>query len=114
MKIKTRTREQAFKHWVKALRSGEYKQIQGLLKDDSGFCCLGVLCDLAMKDGGPEWYAGYLRDEFLGIDTELPLKVRKFMGITSKGQSALITLNDDRDADFNTIADFIEKKYIKS
>ena len=42
--------------WVAALRSGEYKQGKGQLvtPDDSGeltYCCLGVLCDLAIKDG---------------------------------------------------------------
>ena len=35
--------------WVKALRSGEYKQANGNLHTDKGFCCLGVLCDLAVK-----------------------------------------------------------------
>jgi hypothetical protein len=33
--------------WVKALRSDEYKQTQGKLKGEGGFCCLGVLCDVA-------------------------------------------------------------------
>jgi hypothetical protein len=39
------------KKWVKALRSGKYKQGQGYLKitdheGDSCHCCLGVLCEL--------------------------------------------------------------------
>lgn len=30
--------------WLKALRSGKYKQGQGMLRDDEGgYCCLGVL-----------------------------------------------------------------------
>jgi len=30
--------------WLKALRSGEYKQGQGMLRDaEGGYCCLGVL-----------------------------------------------------------------------
>lgn len=41
--------------WVKALRSGEYKQGYGYLHYKRGgkdkFCCLGVLCDLAVKNG---------------------------------------------------------------
>ncbi len=33
--------------WVKALRSGEYRQGRELLKSSAGaFCCLGVLCDI--------------------------------------------------------------------
>jgi len=42
--------------WVAALRSGEYKQIEGSLKKDGGFCCLGVLCDLYARERGiNEW-----------------------------------------------------------
>lgn len=43
--------------WVAALRSGEYEQgrhrlhTKGQVKDT--FCCLGVLCDLAVKAGLP-------------------------------------------------------------
>jgi hypothetical protein len=50
--------------WVDALRSGEYEQTKGRLRrgnpldpedlDDGytpGYCCLGVLCDLAVKAG---------------------------------------------------------------
>ena len=28
--------------WLKALESGEYEQIKGFLRDQHGFCCLGV------------------------------------------------------------------------
>lgn len=40
--------------WVTALRSGEYRQTTGELKDEYGYCCLGVLCDIAnvKRDGG--------------------------------------------------------------
>jgi hypothetical protein len=32
--------------WVDALRSGEYVQGRAGLRNDSGYCCLGVLCEL--------------------------------------------------------------------
>jgi hypothetical protein len=38
------------KLWVDALTSGEYKQTKGTLKDETGFCCLGVLCDIYTKE----------------------------------------------------------------
>lgn len=43
--------------WVAALRSGEYPQGHGALYvaddgEDTGFCCLGVLCDLYAKETG--------------------------------------------------------------
>lgn len=45
--------------WVEALRSGDYKQTEGYLNvdvyngsgEDDGYCCLGVLCELAVADG---------------------------------------------------------------
>jgi len=45
--------------WITALRSGEYKQTTDTLRDDKGFCCLGVLCDLVDPSGWDgEWYDG--------------------------------------------------------
>lgn len=35
--------------WVSALRSGEYEQGTGALRVGDKFCCLGVLCDIAIK-----------------------------------------------------------------
>lgn len=41
--------------WLTALRSGEYKQGKGFLKNEvtgtAKYCCLGVLCELAVKAG---------------------------------------------------------------
>ena len=38
--------------WIDALESGEYQQGRGKLRTkDNKFCCLGVLCDLAVKEG---------------------------------------------------------------
>lgn len=39
------------KLWTDALRSGEYKQTKGCLKDENGMCCLGVLTDIYIKSG---------------------------------------------------------------
>lgn len=37
--------------WTAALRGGEYQQGQGLLNADGKLCCLGVLCEVAVKAG---------------------------------------------------------------
>jgi hypothetical protein len=44
--------KQIKQQWIKALRSEEYKQGQECLHNpsDNTFCCLGVLCDLYVKD----------------------------------------------------------------
>jgi len=39
------------KLWTDALRSGEYHQGRRALNSEGRFCCLGVLCDLAVKAG---------------------------------------------------------------
>lgn len=41
--------------WVEALLSGDYDQGRGYLRSDKGFCCLGVLCDLAVEEGVGTW-----------------------------------------------------------
>jgi hypothetical protein len=44
------------KRWVEALRSGKYPQTRRTLKDDAGFCCLGVACDLYAEEvEGANW-----------------------------------------------------------
>jgi len=36
--------------WVAALRSGQYQQSEGALRDaNDKYCCLGVLCEIARK-----------------------------------------------------------------
>lgn len=41
--------------WIKALRSGEFRQTKHDLKTDDGYCCLGVLCELYRIENGGEW-----------------------------------------------------------
>lgn len=37
--------------WIEALRSGRYPQGRSFLNRDGRFCCLGVLCELAVEAG---------------------------------------------------------------
>ena len=110
MKVIHRTREEVIKLWVKALRSGEYKQTKDSLKNRGGFCCLGVLCDLAAKDGGGDWY----RNEYRGYKSSPPYNIQKFIfnKFGSKFMSQLMCYNDNGKS-FEFIADKIEKKYLK-
>lgn len=39
------------KLWLKALRSGEFEQTTGTLERHGAFCCLGVACKVAEKEG---------------------------------------------------------------
>jgi len=41
--------------WIGALRSGKYEQGSEKLRSVSGYCCLGVLCDLYAQEHNTEW-----------------------------------------------------------
>ena len=41
--------------WIEALRSGSYSQTKQQLKKENSFCCLGVLCDLYLKENNQDW-----------------------------------------------------------
>lgn len=82
--------------WVAALRSGEYPQGKSKLRSSKGYCCLGVLCDLAERagiitsevvttyDDGTETY-GYTVNDHQEVPYHevslLPLKVQDWAGI---------------------------------
>lgn len=37
--------------WIQKLESDRYDQTTGELRNDDGFCCLGILCEVAVEDG---------------------------------------------------------------
>lgn len=41
--------------WIDALRSGKYEQGSEKLRSVSGYCCLGVLCDLYSQEHDVKW-----------------------------------------------------------
>ena len=119
--MKQVTPKQIYKRWLAALRSGKYKQATGEMrtctqiynakKDEyevkkvHGHCCLGVLEDLAVRDGGPAW------DTKLGVssDDSMPRKViLDFLGLDKDMVNHLIELNDAEGKSFEEIADVIE------
>jgi hypothetical protein len=107
--------------WCAALRSGEYEQGKEALYDGEGFCCLGVLCDLAFKAGAiPE--PEYDEDEearlwrYDGRSDYLPDSVKGWAGLaaqnpavmTPTGREPLATVNDEDGLNFAQIADLID------
>lgn len=112
-------REEIKAKWVAALRSGEYKQGIGRLRydtdDGTSYCCLGVLCDLAEKEGitrlhlgEEESYAHYDDDADL-----LPPSVMRWAGLDDSDTEIrgyeLTYYNDESQFSFNEIADLIEE-----
>lgn len=112
------------KKWVKALRSGEYKQTQSQLHDDTGFCCLGVLCDLHRKKtkkvGWKNKGDSLGTKKYLDADGVLPRKVMKYYNIKDPSGRMGYLIDDINLADLNDsgksfkyIANVIEKNYKK-
>jgi hypothetical protein len=106
--------------WLAALRSGEYPQGRGALRNKQGeFCCLGVACDIEEKKGllvrvvlyGSELSvyrdainpAAYLNFSFL------PDETIKRTGISEEAARVLSCMNDSELKIFNEIADWIEE-----
>lgn len=117
--------------WVKALRSGDYKQYHGALSsnsssqhnldDDVSFCCLGVLCDLFVEEHRGELYPetidGWHNDGMLFHCYELlPPDVSRWAGIEGDAMieidgmvTEIVTANDDLRCSFDELANYIEQ-----
>ncbi len=55
MMLKTKMNPEVKQKWIGALRSGKYEQGTEKLRSVSGYCCLGVLCDLYAQEHNTEW-----------------------------------------------------------
>ncbi len=113
--------------WVKRLRSGDYPQTKEHLRDDNGYCCLGVLCEVAREanvvtyeriEGGTAVFHRYD-----GETGALPTSVRLWAGVSGSNpltdvyeeedgtgsRLTLAELNDNLGMSFAEIADVIER-----
>lgn len=105
--------------WLDALRSGEYSQTRCYLRDNDGFCCLGVLCDLYVKEHTDvNWVCQDDEYQLLTNKSTLPLRVRVWAGLNESnplvksgdGFTSLAELNDVGGKIFNEIAQVIEEQ----
>jgi hypothetical protein len=98
--------------WIKALRSGKYRQGIGSLQSFDTYCCLGVLCRLApksikvIKDG----------NRLRGEDLKAQPSVKRWSDMGSYCgwyNFCNLSLADDNDCgrSFEEIADIIEKHW---
>lgn len=105
--------------WIDALRSGEYQQTKGKLRNSNGFCCLGVLTDLYVKETNQEWTYSKQDEkyEYLDCGFTLPEKVMVLADLdeedpkicTEDSGCTLAHYNDSKGYTFNQIADLIEE-----
>lgn len=121
--------------WVAALRSGDYAQGKNLLHEEQTdenpdqYCCLGVLCAIAVKNGvipppkkngadeDRKWFAYGTEDE--RNSAFLPRAVQEWSGMESDNgefwsdvldRDSLVRLNDDG-IPFTDIATVIEEQF---
>ena len=111
--------------WVKALRSGKYKQTKEALTrinpdtgEIVGNCCLGVACELAVKAGVQ--LDPYPSGDTLYYGTEntvLPPAVQKWLGVEDGegglkygGKDTSLAVLNDGGKSFKQIARIIEQK----
>ena len=109
--------------WLNALRSDEFEQGTGVLRDDDNhYCCLGVLCELYSRHSGE--VATWTKDNswgqynFLDEGETLPKEVRDWAGIESfsgdvfvEEKDTCLALLNDAGYSFDEIADIIEEQY---
>jgi hypothetical protein len=100
------------KRWIRALRSGDYKQGAGRLQSTKGFCCLGVACDLFAQNA-PRYPNGALMGVFPFHGPNFPFWVSdidaEFYHLTN---NYLSSLNDIDLLTFDEIADCLQAVYI--
>lgn len=116
------------KKWIRALRSGKYKQGKNALRIGDKHCCLGVLCELAFKAGavqrteqihGRTSSFSYGGDYLEPFGSMLPESVMEWAGLDNTAGveweddngdvESLITLNDGGKT-FKEIAKVINEK----
>lgn len=115
--------------WVAALRSGDYTQDSesSLLHSDEGYCCLGVLCDIAVKKGvtfahdrSGRWDYGISSDPANDVlaSAYLPGEVIQWAGLDGSnpvvghyvGTNGSLASINDTGTPFEKIADIIEER----
>jgi len=125
-------KEQIKDLWVAALRSGKYQQGKAYLNRGFKFCCMGVLCELAIengvaierqlsKTGFPERYdyIGTYEGRPEVVWSLPPTAVTRWAGLNSMtgafnigpNERSLVTMNDEASKSFLEIADIIERHW---
>lgn len=110
--------------WIKALRSGDFAQGTRRLSSDNKFCCLGVLCVLAVNEQiipQPKTFplTSISSRDCYGEEASwdyLPKKVKDWAGLKSdRGifdtldeQEIDLTVQNDTGVSFSAITDLIE------
>lgn len=118
--------------WIEALESGKYCQTWDALRDNLGFCAIGVAMDVHLDrlgdQGSAEWvpykvligqgrsvktYELSYSDEgdLLREDSELG-RLRTMFGLSEDEEAEIIKLNDSRRWSFEDIAQYLRERVV--
>lgn len=106
--------------WLAALRDGSHAQSTGALRTTTGFCCLGVYCDVKgakwlergdhfTTESGAGWFLGW---QEIGHDATAALQAEttyRDIDDSPVNVMKLLSAANDQGASFAQIADWIEK-----
>lgn len=97
--------------WIDALRSGNYEQGSEKLRSVSGYCCLGVLCDLYAQEHDTQWEfrgneeTNLQPQDYWYFDEQsefLPYSVMDWAGLKTNNPNVRVYCSNGEDEDFYT------------
>ena len=114
------------RRWIAALRSGEYEKGKHSMKKNNHYfdgitrhCPLGIACEIYHSDHPskskwivnlPQEIESFCIGDFSNSSSTFPPdEVVEYFGMTPYRMRVIAGLNDDRDADFDMVADYIER-----
>lgn len=118
-------KQEVKKIWVEALDSGNYQKGKHALRRGDRFCCLGVLCDLFIKETGNGMWSESEIDSLVSFvvynkteNATLPEVVMKWAGLKEFNptvdlvgrQLSLAVINDSTDT-FEEVSKLIKKHF---
>ena len=126
--LKTKMNPEVKQKWIGALRSGKYEQGSEKLRSVSGYCCLGVLCDLYAQEHNTEWEfrgneeTNLQPQDYWNFDEESEFLPESVMNWAKLFRNPILRIEDDdmfevneevstlndEGYSFSTIADLIE------
>jgi len=106
--LKTKMNPEVKQKWIDALRSDKYEQGSGKLRSVTGYCCLGVLCDLYSQEHNTQWE--FRGDEeintqsqdywYFGDQSEfLPESVMNWAELKTPNPNVRVDVEDNEDED---------------
>jgi hypothetical protein len=105
-----------YSQWLAALRSGEYPQGKGQLNYDNTYCCLGVACDIAVKEGMGRWQKGsgdYIKhyvDELMDSE-RFEFTDRSNSGVLTRGLAEFLAMNETGEFEIQRVDDESERQW---